>query len=139
VKSSAYSAPALLKVLQHAHVVERGMPVSYLIALLLVAEEEGLGINEYARRAGIRHFQMSRIMSKIGSRGRRAYKNMPEYGWIKSEPAPGNAKRLTLTPRGIKFLREISNYGGKASPQLSDTSANASLSTSRLNSANSTK
>lgn len=108
MKRTAFSVPALINVLQHAHAVQHGMPISYLIAFLLVAQEEGLGVNEYARRAGIRPFQMSRIMSKIGSMGHLNYRNMPAYGWIKSEPAPGNAKRLTLTHRGIKFLSEIS-------------------------------
>jgi hypothetical protein len=57
---------ALLTVLETADAIQRGMPVSFLIVFLLITQDEGKGIGEYARRAGIDRFQMSATWSASG-------------------------------------------------------------------------
>lgn len=48
------------------------MPASAIQAFLLVAEKEGLGVGEYARKAGISPTTMSRHLLDMGERNRHA-------------------------------------------------------------------
>ena len=46
------------------------MPLQYVTAFMLVAEEEGLGVVDYAQRAGVSISVMSRHLLDIGDRDR---------------------------------------------------------------------
>src|SRR5262249_55688160 len=51
-------------------VVRRTMPMQHAYAFLLVASEEGLGVQEYAERAGVTQSVMTRILFALGLRSR---------------------------------------------------------------------
>lgn len=88
-----------MTILQTADKFDRGMPVSFLITFLLVALDEGQLSSEYARRAGIDRFQMSRHMKILGA---------SRHGWIKVHTLRPNAKQVFLTEKGrdlVVFVR----------------------------------
>jgi DNA-binding MarR family transcriptional regulator len=87
---------ALLTILETADRLQRGMPVSFLIVFLLIALDEGKGLGEYARRAGIDRFQMSRYMVNLGP---------ARHGLIEVRPLRANAKTVVLTEKGRDFLK----------------------------------
>lgn len=82
------------------------MPLPSLTAFLMVALDEGQGVNVYARSAGIDRRAMSRILHAIGDRAR---SGGPGLGLITieqhlSDPA---RTRIFLTPKGHSIAKEI--------------------------------
>jgi DNA-binding MarR family transcriptional regulator len=86
------------------------MPAQYITAFLLVAEEEGLGVADYAKRAGVSVSVMSRHLLDIGPRNR----NMKEgYEWVeyRSNPMELRKHEYTLTDRGRAILHHLVRAG----------------------------
>lgn len=82
------------------------MPLQYVKAFLLVAEEEGLGVIDYANRAGVSVSVMSRHLLDIGDRNR----NMEE-GWglvtYRQNPMELRRHEYMLTPKGKALLHKV--------------------------------
>jgi DNA-binding MarR family transcriptional regulator len=75
------------------------MPLQYVIAFVLVAMEEGLGVGEYAKQAGVSMSVMSRHLLDIGERNR--HKD-PGFGLVYSKPDPNELRKseVYLTDKG---------------------------------------
>jgi DNA-binding MarR family transcriptional regulator len=82
------------------------MPLQYVVAFLLVAEEEGLGVTEYAKRAGVAQSVMSRHLLDIGDRDR---KKNEGFGLVHKRQDPMNLRvqRVFLTDKGRVIARRI--------------------------------
>jgi DNA-binding MarR family transcriptional regulator len=81
------------------------MPLQYVIAFLLVAEEEGLGVGEYAQRAGVSVSVMSRHLLDIGDRNR----HMEEgFGLVtyRANPVELRKHEYMLTDKGRALLHK---------------------------------
>lgn len=82
------------------------MPLQYVTAFLLVAEEEGLGVKDYAERAGVSMSVMSRHLLDIGDRNR----SMTEgFGLVtyRANPMELRKHEYTLTEKGRAILHQI--------------------------------
>jgi len=86
----------------------RGIPISYLMVFLVVALDEGLGVNEYARRFGIDRRDMSHYLTGIGSGGNYRLRS---YGLVTLRKSLTNkgGRRVFLTKRGKKLFDKL-NY-----------------------------
>jgi DNA-binding MarR family transcriptional regulator len=82
------------------------LPTRCIQAFLLVAEEEGLSVNEYARRANMSMSTMSRNLLDIGERNRHMEKG---FGLVASRNNPMNLreKEYYLTDTGRALLHSI--------------------------------
>jgi DNA-binding MarR family transcriptional regulator len=82
------------------------MPMQHAYAFLLVAMEEGRGVQEYAERAGVIQSVMTRILSALG---RHRQKGAPGYGLVhQATDTEDLRKRQTfLTAKGEALMREI--------------------------------
>jgi DNA-binding MarR family transcriptional regulator len=85
---------------------KRGIPISFLMVFLVVALDEGLGVNEYARRFGIDRRDMSRCLKNIGSS--RNYRSK-FYGLVTFRKPPTNksGKMVFLTKKGKKLFDKL--------------------------------
>lgn len=82
------------------------MPAQYIYAFLLVAEEEGLGVVDYAKRADVSVSVMSRHLLDIGERNR----HMDEgFGLVtfRSNPMELRRHEYYLTPKGEALLHKL--------------------------------
>ncbi len=61
---------ALRKCLFALRALRRTMPMQHAYAFVLVALEGGLGVEEYAERAGVTQAVVTRILLALGSRSR---------------------------------------------------------------------
>ena len=82
------------------------IPLSYVTTFLMVALEEGKGVNAYARAVGIDRSSMSRYLRDIGSR---AKNGGPGLGLVTVEPHPTDAQRcqVFLTDKGRSVSKTI--------------------------------
>jgi DNA-binding MarR family transcriptional regulator len=82
------------------------MPASAIQAFLLVAEKEGLGVGEYAKKAGISPTTMSRHLLDMGDRDRHAEAGA---GLVEGRENILNRREKVyhLTPKGRAFLSSI--------------------------------
>jgi DNA-binding MarR family transcriptional regulator len=82
------------------------MPASAIQAFLLVAEKEGLGVGEYAKKAGISPTTMSRHLLDMGERNRHAEDGA---GLVEGRENILNRREKVyhLTPKGRAFLSSI--------------------------------
>jgi len=82
------------------------MPMQYVRAFYLVASDEGLGVGEYARRAGVSISVMSRHLLDIGERNR--YME-PGFGLVSFRPDPMNYSKhqIFLTDKGRELAHRI--------------------------------
>jgi len=85
-----------------------GLPVSFLMVFLFVALNEGLGVNEYARRFGVNRWDMSHLLRSIGIGGQYTKRN---YGLVTFRKSPTNksGKMVFLTKKGKKLFDKL-NY-----------------------------
>lgn len=82
------------------------MPLQYVTAFLLVAQEEGLGVGNYAERAGVSVSVMSRHLLDIGERNR----SMEEgFGLVTYRPNPMELRKheYMLTDKGRALIHRI--------------------------------
>lgn len=99
------AAKALLGSLEPFRALRATMPLQYVTAFLLVAEEEGLSVVDYARRAGVSISVMSRHLLDIGDRNR----NMEEgFGLVtyRSNPMELRKHEYMLTDKGRALLHK---------------------------------
>jgi DNA-binding MarR family transcriptional regulator len=82
------------------------MPMQQVYAFLLVAMEEGRGVQEYAERAGVTQPVMTRILHALG---RHRQKGAPGYGLVhQATDTRDLRKRQTfLTAKGEALVRQI--------------------------------
>lgn len=82
------------------------MPLQYVMAFLLVAEEEGLGVGDYAKRAGVSVSVMSRHLLDIGERNRDME---PGFGLVmyRNNPMELRKHEYFLTDKGRAVLHKI--------------------------------
>lgn len=86
---------------------ERGtMPMQYVQSFLLVAEEEGLGVTDYAQRAGASVSVMSRHLLDIGERDRYM---KPGLGWVTARlnPMELRKKEYFVTDKGRALIHQF--------------------------------
>jgi DNA-binding MarR family transcriptional regulator len=84
-----------------------GMPLPFMIAFLMVALDEGLGVNAYARAAGIHRAAMSRTLHAIADRARNGAAGL---GLVRIEQHSLNSAQthIFLTPKGRSLVKKIS-------------------------------
>jgi DNA-binding MarR family transcriptional regulator len=83
--------------------IKKLIPISSLHAFLLVAQQEGLSVNEYAQNAGVSKSVMSRTLREINDIGHGI------KGLVASRRRPMNLRRkeVFLTPKGYETVRRI--------------------------------
>jgi len=86
--------------------VRRIMPMQHAYAFLLVALEEGRGVQEYAKRAGVTQAVMTRILFALGSTRPRG---KPGYGLVEQTIDTQDTRRhqTFLTTKGKALMHEI--------------------------------
>ena len=83
----------------------RNIPATYIISFMLVIEEEGLSLNDYAERSGIEGSPksvMSRILLDVGDR------RPLGLGLVTSRPRPDGPHAIILTAKGREMAERIS-------------------------------
>lgn len=82
------------------------MPLQQAVTFLLVAMEEGEGVTEYARRAGVSQSVMTRHLLDLGEFNRR---HEPGLGLVFSRPNPLNRRKhqVFLTSKGRTLTAQI--------------------------------
>src|ERR1035437_838044 len=96
----------LLAALEPFRDLRATMPLQYVTAFLLVAMEEGLGVGDYAERAGVSVSVMSRHLLDIGDRNR----HMEEgFGLLtyRSNPMELRKHEYMLTDKGRALAHKI--------------------------------
>jgi DNA-binding MarR family transcriptional regulator len=101
-----------LRFLEPFRDIRSTMPLQYVTAFLLVAYEEGLGVGDYATKAGVSVSVMSRHLLDIGDRNR----HMTEgFGLVtyRSNPMELRKHEYMLTDKGRalahRILRQLDN------------------------------
>jgi len=82
------------------------MPMQYVMTFRLVAEEEGLGITEYAQKAGVAQSVMTRHVLDIGDRDRYRGEGMGLV-YKQVDPMEQRKHRVWLTDKGRVIMRRI--------------------------------
>lgn len=103
------AAKTLLGALEPFKTIRGTMPLQYVTAFLLVAEQEGLGVSDYATRAGVSISVMSRHLLDIGERNR----NMEEgFGLVtyRANPMELRKHEYMLTDKGHALLHQITRH-----------------------------
>jgi len=87
-------------------IIRPTMPMQHAYAFLLVAAEEGRGVQEYAERAGVTQSVMTRILLALGPRGQ---KGAPGYGLVQQATDTVDLRKhqTFLTAKGKALIREI--------------------------------
>jgi DNA-binding MarR family transcriptional regulator len=82
------------------------MPLTHITAFLFVAIDEGKGVGEYARMAGVHRAAMSRTLRDIGARNRR---DEPGHGLVQVQPHPtiNRKTQVVLTEKGRAIVDQI--------------------------------
>ncbi|UGA46784.1 MarR family winged helix-turn-helix transcriptional regulator [Bradyrhizobium quebecense] len=96
----------LLTALEPFKAVYSIMPLQQASTFLMVAEEEGLGVGEYARKAGANPAVMTRHMLDLGELNRR---HEPGLGLVYTKPNPMNRRQhqVFLTPKGVALATAV--------------------------------
>jgi DNA-binding MarR family transcriptional regulator len=116
------STKGLITALETFRELRRDMPLQYVYSFLLVAEEEGLGVNEYAKKAGVSSSVMSRHLLDIGEEDRN---HNPGFMLVEGRPDRMDRRNrlITLTDKGRAIARRIM----RAWARNRDTEADSSL------------
>ena len=87
-------------------VIRPTMPMQHAYAFLLVSTEEGLGVQEYAERAGVTQPVMIRILLALGPRGQ---KGAAGCGLVQQaiDSQDSRKHQTFLTAKGRALMREI--------------------------------
>ena len=96
----------LLSALEPFRDLRSTMPLQYVTAFLLVCHEEGLGVGDYAERAGVSVSVMSRHLLDIGDRNR----HMEEgFGLVtyRANPMELRKHEYMLTDKGRALAHKI--------------------------------
>ena len=102
----------LLGALEAFFSLRETMPAQYIRAFLLVAEKEGLGVVDYARRAGVSMSVMSRHLLDIGERNRYMEEG---FGLVTHRRKPMELRKheYFLTDKGRALLHKVIRPTGK--------------------------
>lgn len=86
--------------------IRADMPMQYVTTLLLVALNEGRGVNYYAREAGVSKSVMSRHLHDVGDADRMGKVG---YGLVEHRPHPTQLRNVEiyLTPKGRAFMLKV--------------------------------
>jgi DNA-binding MarR family transcriptional regulator len=86
------------------------MPLQYVTSFLLVAMDEGRGVNEYAERAGVSKSVMSRHLLDIGPRMRN---QSTGFGLVEQRPNMHELRRheVFLTPKAARWSSASCGFG----------------------------
>ena len=98
----------LLDALSSFRDIRKTIPLQYVTAFLLVANEEGLGVGDYAQRAGVGVSVMSRHLLDIGERNR----HMAEgFGLVTYQANPFELRKheYTLTDKGRALVNKLAS------------------------------
>lgn len=100
------SVKAILGAHEPFRALRSTMPLQYITAFLLVAEEEGLGVVDYAKRAGVSTSVMSRHLLDIGERDRYMEEG---FGLVTSRANPMELRKheFYLTDKGRALVHQI--------------------------------
>lgn len=100
------AARLLLTALEPFKAVYSIMPLQMAQTFLMVAEEEGLGVGEYARKAGANPAVMTRHMLDLGELNRR---HEPGLGLVHTRVNLMNRRQhqVFLTPKGVALATAI--------------------------------
>lgn len=96
----------LLGALEAFRTIRITMPLQYVVAFLLVAQEELLGVGDYAERAGVSVSVMSRHLLDIGERNRYQEKGFGLVGF-RSKPLELRKHEYFLTDKGRAVLHQM--------------------------------
>jgi DNA-binding MarR family transcriptional regulator len=82
------------------------IPLPFVTSFLMVALDEGKGVNAYARALGIHRAAMSRYLRDIGDRSRNGG---PGLGLVTVEDHPTDRQRsqVFLTAKGRSIAKEV--------------------------------
>jgi DNA-binding MarR family transcriptional regulator len=99
------AARALRLALEPFYTLRRDVPLSYLRTFLLIAEEEGLGVNEYAGIGDIAPSVMTRNILDIGSINRHKSEGL---ALVTNERDPFDLRKhnVKVTPKGRTLVRQ---------------------------------
>jgi len=97
---------ALLWALKPFLNLRRPMPLPFVATFLMVALEEGKGVNEYARALGMHRAVASRNLHAIGDRARNGE---PGLGLVTFQSHMSNPQRtqIFLTPKGRSIAKDV--------------------------------
>lgn len=100
------SASLLMLALEPFKAIYSSMPLQMAQTFLMVAEEEGLGVGEYARRAGANPAVMTRHMLDLGDLNRR---HEPGHNLVYTRVNIMNRRQhqVFLTPKGVALAHVI--------------------------------
>jgi DNA-binding MarR family transcriptional regulator len=100
------STRGLIAALDVFYELRHDMPARYISSFLLVMEEEGLAVSEYAQRAGVSNSVMSRHLLDIGDRDRHGN---PGFMLVSAQRDPLELRRVRvrLTDKGRVIARRI--------------------------------
>jgi DNA-binding MarR family transcriptional regulator len=105
-----------LSLIEAFRAIRRIMPLQHAYAFLVVALDEGQGVSEYAKRAGVTQPVMTRILFSLGSssQGR-----APGYGLVQQVIDPKDSRRTQtfLSGNGKVLMREIVRLMRSDSPR----------------------
>jgi DNA-binding MarR family transcriptional regulator len=112
-RSDQRALQTLLWALKPLANLQRPMPLPFMTAFLMVALDEGQGVNAYARAAGIHRAAMSRNLHAIGDRARNGG---PGLGLVIMQPHPSDPvrSRIVLTRKGRLVAKDIIRHLRKA-------------------------
>lgn len=104
---------ALMAALEHFRILRPTMPAQYIYAFLMVCEDEGRGVTEYAQQAGVAQSVMSRHLLDLGDRDR---SGQPGFGLVTLRQDPLNLRRhqAILTDKGRMLWHQVSRALDKA-------------------------
>lgn len=99
------AARALRLALEPFYTMRPNVPLSYLRTFLLIAEEEGLGVNEYAGIGDIAPSVMTRNILDIGSLNRHKEEGL---SLVTNERDPFDLRKhnVKVTPKGRTLVRQ---------------------------------
>lgn len=101
-------ARALLLALEPIRAIRPTMPLQHLYTFLQVTMDEGCGVTEYAKKAGVSTTVMTRHLLDIGDRNRQREDG---YGLVTQERDLQDLRRhnARVTPKGRALLSKIIN------------------------------
>ena len=82
------------------------MPLQLAFTFLLVAQEEGLGVSDYAQKAGVPQSVMSRHIADLGEHNRRHEKGL-ELLANKTDVMDRRRTQVLLTPKGRAVVAQL--------------------------------
>ena len=96
----------VMRLMDAFRAVRPTMPLQHAYAFLLVAMEEGLGVMDYAERAGVKQDVMTRHLLDLGSHTRTRH---PGLGLLAQRIDPMDMRRhqTFLTPNGRTLLHKV--------------------------------